>query len=103
MTSIEETLKTLKGKHFDEELEDKSTGYRLKEIIGLGNFGKVRKALHIDTNIEVAVKILDKIKMIEFDDTERVKREVQILAGMDHPHIAYLYEVMTYNDSSLFK
>ena len=93
MKTIEECLNKLKGRNFNEELEDKSTGYRLKETIGQGNFGKVRKALHIDTSIEVAVKMLDKVKMIEFDDTQRVKREIQILGAMDHPHIAYLYEV----------
>ena len=93
MRSIEECLNKLKGPTFDPDLEDKSNGYRLKETLGQGNFAQVKKALHIDTNIEVAVKILDKLKMVEFDDSQRVKREIQILAKMNHPHIAYLYEV----------
>lgn len=93
MKAIEEVLSSIKGEKFKDELEDVSSGYRLKESIGKGNFGQVRKALHIDSEIEVAVKILDKLKMIEHDDSERVEREVEILAKVNHPNIAYLYEV----------
>jgi MAP/microtubule affinity-regulating kinase len=93
MRPIEESLNKLKGPQFSDDLELKSSGYRLKGTLGQGNFAEVKKALHIDTNIEVAVKNLDKYKMVDNDDTQRVNREIQILGKLNHPHISFLYEV----------
>ena len=35
----------------------------------------------------MAIKILEKSKIVEKDDYERVKREMQILKLLRHPHI----------------
>ena len=61
--------------------------------MGKGNFGQVRRAIHIDTQVPVAIKILNKEKVFQNQDCERVKREIEILATVDHPNISYLYEV----------
>jgi len=37
--------------------------------------------------VKVAIKILEKSKIIEKDDFERVKREMHILKQLRHPHI----------------
>jgi len=42
----------------------------------------------------MAIKILNKSKVFENKDFERVKREIEILARIDHPNVSYLYEVV---------
>jgi len=86
----------LRGLDEQDSLENRSSGYKLKECIGSGNFGKVKKAIHIDSGEVVAIKILDKQKMEQNEDTGRVKREIAILGQVKHPNIVYLYEVINY-------
>lgn len=47
-------------------------------------------AVHIPTNIEVAIKILSKEKIKQLEMSEKVKREIQILRSFKHPHIVRL-------------
>ncbi|KAK8797222.1 hypothetical protein WA158_004432 [Blastocystis sp. Blastoise] len=68
--------------------------YRLEETIGMGSFGKVKLAIHINTGIKVAIKILNKEKIRQLDMSEKVKREIKILKEFNHPHIIRLYEVI---------
>ena len=42
---------------------------------------------------QVAIKILEKHKIKEKADVERVAREIHILKMIRHPHIVQLYEV----------
>ncbi len=48
------------------------------------------------TNEKVAIKILEKSRIIDVADFERVSREIHILKLMKHPNIIQLYEVKTY-------
>lgn len=93
MKTIQESLTNLKGLYQKEEYEKRSSGYKILESVGRGNFGQVRRAVHIDTEVQVAIKILQKGKVLQNGDFERVKREIEILARVDHPNVAYLYEV----------
>ena len=65
----------------------------LGKSIGEGTFGKVRLATHILTEEKVAVKTLQKERIIEQADIERVTREICILKILRHPNIIQLYEV----------
>ena len=65
----------------------------LGKTIGEGTFGKVKVGTHILTGEKVAVKILEKEKIQDVSDVERVAREIHILKIMRHPHIIQLYEV----------
>lgn len=94
MRTIQESLTNLRGLYQKEEIEKSSSGYQIHETLGKGNFGQVRRALHIDTQVPVAIKILNKSKIVENNDLERVKREIEILAKIDHPNVAYLYEIV---------
>jgi serine/threonine protein kinase len=47
---------------------------------------------------QVAVKILEKDRIVEIADVERVAREIHILKMMRHPHIIQLYEVISINN-----
>ena len=44
---------------------------------------------------QVAIKILEKSKIVDAGDRKRVNREINILKNSYHPHIIYIYEVTT--------
>lgn len=46
--------------------------------------------------LKVAVKILEKDKIQDVSDVERVAREIHILKLIRHPHIIQLYEVRAF-------
>lgn len=62
--------------------------------MGKGTFGKVKLAVHRLTRQQVAIKILDKDKITETSDIERVSREIHILKRLRHRHIIQLYEIV---------
>ena len=61
--------------------------YVMGRTLGQGTFGKVKEAIHILTGEKVAIKILEKVKIKEVDDVERVTREIHILKLIRHPNI----------------
>lgn len=48
------------------------------------------------TGEKVAIKILEKIKIVDPSDVDRVTREIQILKVLRHPNLIQLYEVIQY-------
>ena len=66
--------------------------YVLLSEIGTGTFSKVAKALHIVKDQEIAVKILEKEKIKDNIDIERIIHEMEILKKVIHPNIYQLYE-----------
>ena len=66
--------------------------YILNEQIGIGTFSKVTKGIHTLTGEKVAVKVLDKSKIKDDIDIERISREIEILKSISHPNICQLYE-----------
>ena len=79
----------------DEESEyPKKVGdYVLIDEIGKGTFSQVTRAVHLITNQLVAVKILNKSKIEDEIDIERIIREIEILKNISHPNIVQIYEV----------
>ena len=66
----------------------------LGKSIGEGTFGKVKLGYQITTGEKVAVKILEKSKITDIADVERVSREIHILKIVRHPHVVQLYEII---------
>jgi len=66
----------------------------LGKTIGEGTFGKVKLGTHILTGEKVAVKILEKDRITDVADVERVAREIHILKLIRHPNIVQLYEII---------
>jgi len=93
---IKERDKNKKGSHSKEkeriEYTKKIGNYILFDQIGMGTFSKVTKAIHLITSQQVAVKILDKEKIEDEIDLERIIREIEILKNIHHPNIAQMYE-----------
>ena len=69
--------------------------YILSNTIGKGTFSKVKLGIHLPTQKKVAIKILDKEKIKDESDLERISREIHILTVLRHPNIAQLYETIT--------
>ena len=74
------------------EYSKKIGDYILFDQIGMGTFSKVTRAFHLITQQTVAVKILDKGKIEDEIDIERIIREIEILKNIHHPNIAQMYE-----------
>ena len=68
--------------------------YYLDKKLGQGTFGLVRLGIHVQTKEKVAIKILEKIKILEQSDKTRVEREINILKSMRHKNIIQLYSVI---------
>lgn len=67
--------------------------YKIGKTIGKGTFSKVKVGTHILTEEKVAIKILEKERIKDVADIERVTREIHILKLIRHPNIIQLYEV----------
>ena len=59
-----------------------------------GTFGHVRLAINKQTGEKVAIKILEKKKILEFEDKIRVEREIKIFKCLRHPNIVHLYSLV---------
>ena len=90
--SSKENDKKEKKENDDKQYSKKIGDYILLGEIGTGTFSKVSKAFHLITEQEVAVKILQKDKIKDDIDIERILREIEILKKVIHPNICQLYE-----------
>lgn len=68
--------------------------YELGKTLGEGNFGKVKLARDTDCGQFFAVKILEKNKIVDLNNTDQIKREISTLKLLKHPNVVRLYEVL---------
>ncbi|CAI8587431.1 unnamed protein product [Vicia faba] len=68
--------------------------YELGKTLGEGNFGKVKLARNTDSERFYAVKILEKNKIVDLNNTDQIKREISTLKLLKHPNVVRLYEVL---------
>lgn len=68
--------------------------YELGRTIGEGTFAKVRFAKNTETGEHVAIKILDKEKVLKHKLVEQIKREISTMKLIEHPNVVRLHEVM---------
>ena len=64
--------------------------YEILETIGVGSFGKVKLAVHSQTRQKVALKFVNRKRIASLDMVLRIRREVQYLKCLRHPHIIKL-------------
>jgi serine/threonine protein kinase len=67
--------------------------YIIKETIGNGTFSIVKLGINKYTNEKVAIKLLEKKKITEKKDLERIFREMSIVKNLNHPNIIKTYEI----------
>jgi eukaryotic-like serine/threonine-protein kinase len=66
-------------------------GYRLESRIGAGGMGEVYRARDLRLDRDVALKVLPEAFAADADRLARFRREAQLLASLNHPHIASIY------------
>uniref|UniRef100_T1KLQ4 Protein kinase domain-containing protein n=1 Tax=Tetranychus urticae TaxID=32264 RepID=T1KLQ4_TETUR len=67
--------------------------FEVKHKLGQGTYGKVQLAINKETGQEVAIKTIKKSKIQSEQDLVRIRREIQIMSSIQHPHIIHIYEV----------
>ena len=81
------------------EKEYKIGNYLIKKTLGQGTFGKVKLGIYLPNKEKVAIKILEKDRIVEKDDEIRVKREFDMLAKFNHPNVILVAEIFESSDS----
>ncbi|KAJ0247061.1 Protein kinase domain-containing protein [Hirschfeldia incana] len=68
--------------------------YEMGKLLGHGTFAKVYLARNLKTHESVAIKVIDKEKVLKDGLIAHIKREISILRRVRHPNIVQLFEVM---------
>lgn len=68
--------------------------YNLGRTLGEGTFAKVKFARNVETGENVAIKILDKEKVLLNRMVGQIKREISTMKLIRHPNVIRMYEVM---------
>jgi len=68
--------------------------YELGRLLGKGTFAKVYHARNLITGMSVAIKVIDKEKVLKVGMVDHIKREVSVMRLIKHPNVVELYEVM---------
>jgi calcium-dependent protein kinase len=67
--------------------------YQMTKVLGKGGYGVVKEAKRLNRDLPVtfAIKSLNKRKL--GDKIHRIRKEINIMASLDHPNIVKLHEV----------
>lgn len=68
--------------------------YEVGKLLGQGTFAKVYHARNLKTGDGVAVKVIDKERILKVGMSEQIKREISVMRLLRHPNIVELHEVM---------
>ncbi|XP_073300980.1 CBL-interacting serine/threonine-protein kinase 20 [Primulina huaijiensis] len=68
--------------------------YEMGKLLGKGTFAKVYHARNLKTGESVAIKIIDKEKIVKVGLIDQIKREISVMRRIKHPNVVQLYEVM---------
>jgi serine/threonine protein kinase/Tol biopolymer transport system component len=73
--------------------------YEITALLGKGGFGEVYRAKDKKLKREVAIKILPDEFSTDRDRLTRFQREAEVLASLNHPNIAAIYDLAAQNKS----
>ncbi|XP_073058593.1 CBL-interacting serine/threonine-protein kinase 12-like [Primulina eburnea] len=76
--------------------------YEIGKLLGHGTFAKVYHARNVKTGEGVAIKVIDKEKILKVGLIAHIKREISILRRVRHPNIVQLFEVMATKSKIFF-
>jgi eukaryotic-like serine/threonine-protein kinase len=74
--------------------------YEVGAQIGAGGMGEVYRALDTNLKRSVAIKVLPDALASDSERLGRFQREAEILASLNHPNIAALYDLERANDTT---
>ncbi|HUN05949.1 MAG TPA: protein kinase [Aggregatilineales bacterium] len=66
--------------------------YEIRSILGMGGMGMVYGAYQPSLKREVAIKVLSNPATASADSAERFRREAEMAARLEHPHIVPVYD-----------
>ena len=69
-------------------------GYTIGRVIGEGGFCKVHLGVHHFTREKVAIKMIDKGRLVEQADRRRVGREIRVLKRLSHQSVIRVFDVV---------
>lgn len=67
--------------------------YKMLHVLGTGSFGEVRAATDRRSGKRVAIKTIDRSKVSDVSEVDRVAREYFILTGLNHRNVIRFIEV----------
>ena len=70
---------------------DRIGGYDVVGVLGSGGMGEVYRAVDVRLHREVAIKVLPAALTADPERLARFEREAQVLASLNHRHIAHVY------------
>ena len=73
--------------------QKKIQDYQIKDIIGEGTYGKVKLATHILTKETVAIKFINKNRLLRAGDSDRIINEMKTILNLNHPNILKAFEI----------
>ena len=65
--------------------------YEVLSLLGVGGMGEVYRATDTKLKRQVAIKVLPAALTADHDRLARFQREAEVLASLNHPHIAAIY------------
>ncbi|RVW31917.1 CBL-interacting protein kinase 5 [Vitis vinifera] len=68
--------------------------YEMGRMLGQGTFAKVYHARNLKSGQSVAIKMIDKEKVLKVGLIDQIKREISVMRLVRHPNVVQLYEVM---------
>ena len=74
--------------------------YEIVSLIGAGGMGEVYRARDTKLKREVALKVLPAGLANDAERLARFQREAEVLASLNHPHIAHIYGLEQAGDTS---
>lgn len=84
------TTHTQENKIRDAKANQRLGQYTIVKTLGEGSFGKVKLATHQVSGQKVALKIINRKRLVTRDMAGRIEREIQYLQLLRHPHIIKL-------------
>ncbi|XP_048466341.1 NUAK family SNF1-like kinase 1 isoform X4 [Rhincodon typus] len=72
--------------------------YVLGRTLGRGTYGRVKAATERLTGRTVAIKSIRKDRIKDEQDMAHIRREIEIMSSLNHPHIISIYEVFENKD-----
>jgi serine/threonine protein kinase/Tol biopolymer transport system component len=67
--------------------------YEVQSLLGSGGMGEVYRARDVRLRRDVALKVLPSFLSADPQRIQRFEREAQLLAALNHPHIATIYDI----------
>src|SRR5215469_7023064 len=67
--------------------------HEITALLGKGGMGEVYRARDLKLKREVAIKILSEEFSRDADRVRRFQREAEVLASLNHPNIASIYDL----------